>query len=293
MLARTLAMISLVIFAAAVPVPAEGGDQPPAPASRHAFDRWFGQDGEPLPFADDDALLEFLENAKVVKRSPIKRGVTRPDKLVLELDGVRARAVFHVVDVVKDRQVLGSGEILYHFRDSFRNNVAAYELGRLLGIENVPPAVIRRLKGKEGSVQLWIENAYTETERMKRPPEALPIAVRRSAKDMWVFDNLVNNIDRNAGNMLYDDHGRFWWIDHTRALSRGEDLPKPDRVKGCSRSLFAAIRDLDQQQAEVRLAPYLSEFEIDGLFTRRDKLVALIDRMIAENGEENVLFAYD
>ena len=70
--------------------------------------------------------------------------------------------------------------MVLYFQDSYLNNKAAYELSRVMGIDNVPPVVIRRVGDKEGSVQLWIESTYDETERRRRgAEEALPIAVRR------------------------------------------------------------------------------------------------------------------
>lgn len=255
--------------------------------------QWVGEDGQVLPFAGEDAALEYLTTAEVVKRKPLKKGITHPDLLVLEKDGIRARAVFHDVDIEKDRERLTSGEIVYFFRDTYRNNVAVYELSRLLSVPNVPPAVTRRLGRAKGSVQLWVEDSYTETERRKRPLQALPIEVRRRIKDMWVFDNLINNVDRNEGNMLYDSVGGFWLIDHTRTLSRSDELPSPGRIRACSRDLWAAIRALDETETRERLAPYLNTFEIDALFSRREALVDLLDQKIADHGEENVLFSYD
>lgn len=255
--------------------------------------RWVGEDGETLPFADADAAVEFLRSAEIVERERIDHGVTRPQRLTLEKDGIRARAVFHNVDIEKPRERLANGDILYNFRDTYRNNVAAYELSRLLGVPNVPPAVVRRAGKEEGSVQLWVEASMNRLERSEQPPEALSLGVRRRMDDMKVFDNLINNIDRNAGNMLFDSLGEFWMIDHTRALSRSEDLPSVDKIKRCSRSLFTAIRDLDETLTRERLAPYMSSFELDALFKRRDQLVEFLEKKIKVNGEKNILFSYD
>lgn len=256
--------------------------------------RWVAEDGGMLPFVDDDEVLEFLRTAEMVKRETIDKGVTRPKLLLLEKNGVRARAIFHDVDISKDRQRLASGETVNFFRDSYHNNVAAYELGRLLGLDNIPPVVIRKIRKAEGSVQLWIEQSYDETQRKERGARGvLPVEVRRRVADMWVFDNLINNIDRNEGNMLYDSASGFWWIDHTRTFSRAKQLPSPDRIKRCSRSLLAAIRALDKTEVTERLSPYLSSFAIDSLFDRRDLLVEYLDEMVASKGEEVFLFTYE
>lgn len=275
-------------------LPAESSEEAASVAEADARSfRWVGQDGGELPFADEEAALEFLNSAEVVERETIEHGVTRPQLLMLEKDGIRARAVFHDIDVEKPRERLASGDIVFFFRDSYRNNVAVYELSRLLGVPNVPPAVVRRLGRDEGSVQLWVEDAYNNAERRERPLEVLPLGVRRRMTDMRVFDNLINNIDRNDGNMLFDALGRFWMIDHTRTLSRTDKLPSPDSIRTCSRDLFEAMRALDETETRERLAPYLNSFELDALFSRRDKLVELIDEKISKNGAKNVLFSYD
>lgn len=255
--------------------------------------RWLGADGRPLPFADDEALLDFLTHAEVLESKEIGQGVTKPKQLLLERDGVRARAVYHDVRVSRMRHRLATGEMVLYFQDSYQNNKAAYELARMMGITNVPPAVIRNVNGRQGSVQLWIENTFDETTRRRRgAEEPLPIAVRRRTADMWVFDNLINNIDRNQGNMLYDGAGGFWWIDHTRTFARADKLPSPDRVRRCSRSLLAALRALDRSAVDERLDELLDKFEIRSLFRRRDKLVELLEEKIASRGEDRVLFTY-
>ena len=45
------------------------------------------------------------------------------------------------------------------FRDHYANNVAAFELSRMLGMNNVPPGVVRRVGRNKGSLHLWIENS--------------------------------------------------------------------------------------------------------------------------------------
>ena len=92
--------------------------------------------------------------------------------------------------------------------------------------------------------------------------------------------------------MLYDSVGGFWWIDHTRTFSRLSRLPLPDRIKRCSRSLLAAIRNLEIDAVRDRLSPYLNGHEIKSLFARRDKLVALLEEKIAAQGEDRFLFSY-
>ena len=107
--------------------------------------------------------------------------------------------------------------------------------------------------------------------------------------DMRVFDNLINNLDRNQTNILIDDNWRLILIDHTRTFARDKSLPNPEQVTNCSRGLWHALRHLDEAEARRRLSPYLSSVEIDALFIRRQLLIRRIMDLINREGEENVL----
>ena len=107
---------------------------------------------------------------------------------------------------------------------------------------------------------------------------------------MRVFDNLINNIDRNQTNILIDQNWRLILIDHTRTFARDTSLPNPEKISHCSRGLWHSLRHLDEVVVRNRLSPYLSKLEIDALFVRRDRLVQLIQDLIEQEGEENVLF---
>jgi hypothetical protein len=277
----------------AVPPAADTADtaESSTSATGPAREVWLGPDGEPLPFSDVSEVLDFLANAKVVDSSAIGSGVTLPKKLLLERDGVRAHAIFHDVNVEKRRERLRGGRVIAFFRDTYENNVAAFELSRILGLTNVPPAVVRKVGREEGSVQLWIEDSNTEADRRRLDinPDG---DWRLTSSDMQVFDNLSNNIDRNQGNILYDADWNLWFIDHTRTFGRTKALPSPERVKRCSRSLYRALQELDEAEVRRRLRPYIGVYEIGGLMARRDLLVALIEERIAATSEMAVLFDY-
>ena len=252
---------------------------------------WLAPDGKPLPFGSVEEILEFLATAKPVESKPISSGVTEPRKLLLERDGVHAHAIFHDVKIVKPRERLG-GKVVIFFRDHYANNVAAFELSRLLGMTNVPPAVVRKVGPQKGSVQLWIENAQTEVDRRRQ--KIVPSGEwRLTGMDMWVFDNLINNIDRTQENFLYDSQWNLWYIDHTRAFGRTKKLPSPGRVTRCSRRLWQALRELDEAEVRRVLQPYLGTYEIAGILHRHKRLLTLIGEKIDEKGEVAVLFSYD
>jgi hypothetical protein len=254
---------------------------------------WRGPDGEALPFSDEAEIERFLAGARILSNEPIPEGITKPRKLLLEADGVRAHAAFRYHHD-EDRNVrLGDGTRQTFFIDSFRNEVAAYRLSRLLGMRNLPPAVLRTVDRKDGSLQLWIEGARTQEvlqeEGIRVPVDKL-LRRNRQSWDMKVFDNLINNIDRNAGNIVWDQDWSLWLIDHTRAFARSRELLRAADVSHCSRALFAALETLDEETLETRMEGLLGRYEIRALLVRRDLLVRRIRELIAEQGEEAVLF---
>jgi hypothetical protein len=254
---------------------------------------WLAPDGESLPFETPEEVAEFLRSADVESIKDIPLGVTKPKWLVLAKGGLRARAVFRYVEISEQRKRLSTGQFVMFFSDNYINEVAAYELSRLLEMDNLPPAVDREIEGQPGSVQIVVENAMMETDRREKkiePPDRTRFT--RQFYDMKVFDNLINNIDRNSGNFLFDADWKLWLIDHTRSFARGKELPAPEDVLGCSRDLWARIKALDEDVVTERLRPYLGKPEIKGLLDRRDRLVALIEERIAERGEDRFLFNY-
>lgn len=270
--------------------PQERQDLKPA-ARRHV---WLDADGKPLPFQTDEEIMEFLRTAKVMKMKTTSRGITRPSKVLLEKDGIRMNAAFRTVSEQRDLAKLSGGRVEMFFRDDYIFECAAYVLARLLGLDNVPPVVVRRIFGQRGSLQIWVEQAMTETDRLKKkiPPKD---AVRwnRQVQIMRIFDHLVFNTDRNQGNILIDQNWKLWMIDHTRAFRRYEDLEGPQNILQCERKLFERLQALDPADVRRQLDPYLYGVEINALLKRRDKIVEIVRQRIAEKGEERALFDLD
>ena len=255
---------------------------------------WLDRDGEPYPFQTDEEAMELLATADVVGTKQLGIGVTRSERLDLEADGLRFRAIFKTFHDIRQRVRLGDGTFVMHLRDTYRNEAAAYELGRHLGIDWIPPTIIRRIGGREGSLQLWIENAIMEMDRRDRGlahPD--PELWRRKLSDMRVFDNLINNIDRNLGDMLITPEWHLWLVDHSRAFGRERHLPTPQAISRCSVQLYEAIQALDQETAREILSPYMGRFEIRSLLQRRDAILEMLDERIVEVGREHVLFDWE
>lgn len=289
---RRSAIPALLLIAALAVVAAGAAAQSSADAGRPG--RWFGADGRPLPFATDEEVLAFLRTAEPVASEPISGSLNRPMLVTLEQGGVRARAIFRTVDVDSQRdQLATTPEHARGFRDFYLYEVAAYELSRLVGIDNVPPAAERTIGREKGSVQLWVEQAMGVADRLEQgiDPQHEKLWLFQK-QNMVVFDNLIYNFDRNPGNMLIDVRGKVWFVDHTRAFKFLPSLPHRKDIQVCERKLYEGLRDLDAGAVREKLGPYLKTTEIDALLKRQQKLVKEIDKRISRHGEQAILFEF-
>ncbi|HUP47056.1 MAG TPA: hypothetical protein VM779_16235 [Thermoanaerobaculia bacterium] len=235
--------------------------------------------------------MQYLREAKVVRvEKKSLGGVTNARKVVIENDGIRAHTIFRAVHEIYRNARWDNGLFTPYLRDSYQNELAAHELSRLLGFDHVPPTIPWKLGRTKGALQLWIEKAepgYREDEQ-RRPAD--PEAFLKERDTMRVFDALIENIDRNAGNMLIDSNGRVWWIDHTRSFGQSRDLHGGESIGRCARRFYERLKSTDPAVIRERLSPFLGRYEIEALLVRRLKLIALIEQRITDYGEENVLF---
>ncbi len=248
-------------------------------------------EGRPLPLESDEEIVRFLHTARVVSSEEIGEGVSGARKVLLEKDGLRVHSIFRDVRVNESRR-LPSGTLV-PFRDDYIFECAAYELSRLLGLDNVPPAVEREIEGKKGSLQLWIEGAVTEKVRRD---QGLSLLDEERLSQHWqvmlVFDNLIFNDDRNRGNYLYDRNGKLWMIDHTRSFRTDDELPYPTGILHSERQLWEGLQKLESAVVKTHLQQYLDPAALESLIRRKEKLVEHIQEMIAERGEQDVLFSF-
>ncbi len=291
LLGACAAVAQAATFDSILPAIGDPGCLPPAVEStEEAAPRWVGPDGEALPFIDDRQALDFLRNADIVSAKPIGKGINKPVKLLLERDGIKAHAIFRRVNLYVPTYS-PPGRRLVTARDNFRFEPAAYELGRMLGIHNIPPVVERSFDGRKGTIQLWIENAIDEQKRRERGLESpYPDRWARAQNVRKVFDALIHNIDRNQGNILYDPAWNVWLIDHTRTFVAETELAIRKRIVRCDRDFFQRLKTVDRQAAAAKLDPYLTHPELRALMVRWQKLVDHIQGLIDRRGEPAVLF---
>lgn len=245
-----------------------------------------------------DTQLVFLKTARIIDARPIGKGSTGALRLTLS-DGVLTHdASFqHINQELKALTMPDAlrpkGELM--FVDSYRYNIAAWGVAQAVGLDHMMPATVERMhNGRRGALSWWLDEvAMDEAAREETgaaPPAEIARALGLQRQTMRVFAELVQDTDRNKGNILYTTDWRLVMVDFTRAFRNRVTLNNPASLNWCERHLLTALRTLSRKAVQAAAGRHLSPFEIDALMKRRDLLVAHFDRLIAERGEAAVLF---
>jgi hypothetical protein len=237
-------------------------------------------------------IEEFLLRAKVLRTRAAGTGVTNSLRATLSDGSLTHDAQIQVIDQSKPIFRPATGPPEFSFTDSYRFNIAGYRLAALLELNNVPVSVERTFGGKRAAFTWWIDDVMMD-EKERTTKVLTGPDVERTAMQvhiMRVFDELIQNRDRNTGNLLWTTDWKMWLIDHTRAFRTGDDLLKPDLLQRIDRSLFEKIRGLTADGLEKAMDGSLHGYEISPLLKRRDQIVKLFEARIAERGEGRVLY---
>ena len=230
----------------------------------------------PAPL-DDAAIEAFLLNAKVVSTRPIGKGVTGATRATLT-DGVRTHdAQIQTVDEFKPVYRTRSGEER-NFRDSWRFNVAAYRIDRMLGLDLVPVSVQRRWRLGEAAFTWWVDDVQMDEETRRKNDTQPPDASRWNKQMLAIrlFDQLIDNVDRNQGNILITNSWRLWAIDHTRAFRYSKTPRKPANVTPLDPAVLERLKALEFSSLKKELSRYLTDDDLRNLLARRDAILRML-----------------
>jgi hypothetical protein len=245
-----------------------------------------------LPLSGEVAEA-FLRDARVVEKKTLSVGITRSQRCTLS-NGVRtARALWKTIDESKPGVThFQGGGFVVDFADSWKHEVAAYELDKLIGTGLVPPTVERSFDRTPGSLQMWVEQALTEADRKQRKLEPPDVeAWNRQMHGVRLLHQLTFNTDaRNIRNVLFDPSFRIFAVDFSRAFAPYTDLKSEKELQRFSRQALERLRALDRPRLVEKLGRWLSGRQIDTMLERRDKILAAAERLVAEKGDAAVLF---
>jgi hypothetical protein len=243
---------------------------------------------------------EFMAAAEIVVSEPLGTGVTKPWKLTLKKGDIEATGAWKNVD-----KKLSNGG-----RDSWKYEIAAYRLDKLIGLNMVPPAVEKKFRTKAGALSLWADSKYSLLDIMDKGIR-IPASASMHVEDMGyiyrIWCCLVANDDPTQENIKYTEDWRMILIDHSRAfrsdktyttrlvfgvdgIKKYQSTGKPYLILRVPRALFERIKALDAASISQAVGPYLTDKEIQSIVARIKLIEAEMGGMIKQYGEDKVLY---
>ncbi len=177
--------------------------------------------------------------------------------------------------------------------DSYKYDIAAYELSKLLDLMIVPPVIEREVEGITGSLQLFLLGCMKELERKRKnidPPN--PEGFQNALDEIKVFENLVRNEScLNPDDVfIHKEDWRVFRVDYSTAFTPAVEFVPGCSISRCSRKLYKNLLELDTELIKSKLQPYLNDQEIEALLQRKSLIIETLQKLIKEKGEESVLF---
>ena len=234
-------------------------------------------------------MEEFLRTADVEDTSRLPTGVTGAMKATLNLNGESHTAQIQTIDIYKREMKIG-GRTIRNFRDSYKYNIAAYELSKMLGLGLVPVSVERPYKGKKAAFTWWIPQLMTEATRMANnamPPD--PESWNFQINRVRVFTQLIYDTDPNLGNLVITPEWRVWKVDLTRSFREFKQLMDESKLLTIDEEFYEALQSMSLDSCQEKLKAQLSGPEIKALIGRRDRILEHFDKAAAEKGREAVI----
>jgi hypothetical protein len=260
----------LLAFAALLVVPSLSlGARSQAPAQQESAAGWIDR---------ADEIAAFLREAEVVRVEDIGVGVTNPKRAYVAPGGPVESFMWKPIEPGLYRG----------YWESYKAEVAAYELDKVLGLHMVPVTVERRLSGDVGAAMMWLSptRSFTDMGGIPTPPDTHLGRWNLQLIRAKMFDNLIYNIDPNQGNWLVDPSWNLFLIDHSRAFTDGKKLVQ--EMTRIDRALWDRMKELDQATLTTALGSWMGEGEIRAILERRDLMADAIARLVSAQGEANV-----
>jgi hypothetical protein len=240
--------------------------QLPAPAGASESSQWLGQ---------EQRIEEHLRNAGIARMEDIGTGVTRPRRAYLTPgEPIESMAW----------KVLPPGRRGGYW-ESYKSEIAAYALDRLLDMHMVPPTVERRIGDDTGAAVMWVTGMKSVKQLGGKVPSGPEWG--KPIRQMMMFDNLIRNIDRNAGNILIGRPGDLILIDHSRAFTTDKKLQ--NKVERVDAELWERMQTLTRENLAHAVGQWLEEDAIAAIIERRDAMATAIDKLVAKKGRALVL----
>ena len=263
-------ILSLLLAASRLQTPAPTADPVATPPNSKV---WIGHYEE---------YEKFLLTAEIDQVKDFKTGVTGHTKHVFFKPGGLAPE-----GAMRDQ---APGRYEGYF-ESYQHEAAAYKMDRLLQLDMVPPTVERMYDRKKITLQLVVLNVKMLKEvnekRLHAPdPERWNYQLHRA----YVFDDLVGNIDENAGNMMFDPEWNFIKVDCSRCFTdtRAQPFEIGKRFMQIDRPFFDRVKALDKDTVKREIGNLVQGGTVEALFGRRDDIVKAFEKLAKQKGQDAV-----
>lgn len=239
-----------------------------APAEEAASARtWVGKEAD---------LESYLKSAEVGACKELGVGVTKPLRCALAPGGPFSEIAFKGIQPGRHGG----------YWESYKSEIAAYELDKALGLGMVPPTVEKRVKDTLGAAVMWVAPTKNFKE-MGGPPTPPGQYIGRWNLQLVrakMFDNLIGNLDPNLGNWLADPSWNLILIDHTRAFTTDKKLYH--EIKRIDQALWTKMQELTLESLEATIGQWVGKSELKAVIERRDKMAEVIKKLGNAPSEE-------
>ena len=254
-----------VAFAEWRPQPATREGTPPAVNAK----TWLGRVAE---------IEEYIRTAPIVRTEDVPRGVTRPTRAYFAPGGLVDSMVWKAL-----RPGMSRG-----FYESYKSEIAAYEIDKLLVLDMVPPKVERRVGSDVGVAVMWVAptRTFAGLGGVPKPPPAQAVAWNRQIVRAKMFQNLIGDIDPNLGNWLVDPAWNLILVDHSRALTSTTTLVH--QMQRIDADLWTRMKAVTEQTLTRAVGMWIGQGEVRAILDRRDRMQTQIDKLVRARGEIQV-----
>jgi len=236
--------------------------------------------GEGWPTGEEDladhVLEKFLQKAKIKSISTLEFDGVPARFLNLELRDMKLRALYGTAQETAEQATAAGRQA----RRRYQHQVAAYQLDRELELDIVPVTILRKVKGVEGAVQIWIQSALDLAQLQAYDNFSVLAGMDSQIARARAFTALIglSHEDRlRQGKMVLPVSRRVMVADNGISFS---NEPTVERFlpEGCGPVGPALIHDLgklDLATMKKNLGKLLSSTQIEAILKRRDDLLEL------------------
>jgi len=244
------------------------------------------------PALTKEQIKQFLLTAKVIKSAPAHKGITNTLRLTLTDGTITHDAHFQSIDEHATTKQVNFGRTELNFVDSYKYNIAAYQLAEMLGLDDIVPVYVeRKWNGEKGSFGWWLPVKMDEADRVRRKITAPDAdSWNKQMYKIRVLDQLVYDTDANLTNVQIGEDWKIYRIDFSRAFRGSKKLQSESDLVQCDRQLFTKLQALDGNELAARTKGFLTKGEVQAVMARRDKIVDHFQKLIAEKGENQILY---